>query len=458
MVKSNKKLFAVLGVLLSMFIILSMFAMIDISKSKTKVSASELSSSDISTRRATPGLYETDNTHLLVSWNDLLTNGIVAVTDGQLSISTDISSVTESEQADLVFGVLTETVTSMSNMCSYDEEGGTNCTWLTGIDFNALDTSSVEDMSSMLMGCTNLISINFGTSFNTQNVTNMASMFADCCSLESLDLSTFDTSNVTDMSFMFSGLTLTELDLRNFNTSSVTDMSYMLISCAELTSLNLSSFNTENVEDMSDMFTSCSTITKLDLSNFKTPNLTSTNSMFMSCSSLTSVNVSSFDTSNVTNMGSMFMSCSALSELKLSNFNTENVYNGMVEMFSFCEKLVSLDISNFHIEGRSGASDMLNWCRALKTLKAPKYISSFASITLPTTADGYFYASTTDKETHLTELTNANMGQTIELYSTSDPVTPDVPSTGVNASALIVLMPIICVALLFVLDKKKYSI
>lgn len=85
-----------------------MFAMIDISKSKVKVSASELSSSDISTRRATPGLYETGTTKLIASWNDVLTNGIVAVTDGQLAISTDISSVTESEQADVVFGVLTK--------------------------------------------------------------------------------------------------------------------------------------------------------------------------------------------------------------------------------------------------------------------------------------------------------------------------------------------------------------
>ena len=40
---------------------------------------------------------------------------------------------------------------------------------------------------------------------NTSQVTDMSYMFSGCSSLTSLDLSSFDTSKVTDMSYMFSG-------------------------------------------------------------------------------------------------------------------------------------------------------------------------------------------------------------------------------------------------------------
>ena len=42
-----------------------------------------------------------------------------------------------------------------------------------------------------------------------------------------LDVSNFNTSNVTDMSAMFSGSQATTLDVSNFNTSKVTNMGYM---------------------------------------------------------------------------------------------------------------------------------------------------------------------------------------------------------------------------------------
>ena len=38
--------------------------------------------------------------------------------------------------------------------------------------------------------------------FDTSNVTNMSNMFAGCANLKSINLSKFDTSNVTDMTFL----------------------------------------------------------------------------------------------------------------------------------------------------------------------------------------------------------------------------------------------------------------
>ena len=175
--------------------------------------------------------------------------------------------------------------------------------------------------------------------FNTSNVTSMKKMFAYCSSLTSLDLSNFNTSNVTSMDDLFWQCeSLTDLDLSGFTTSNVTDMSSMFYGCSSLTSLKLSNFNTSNVTDMRFMFYNCSSLTILDLSGFNTSNVTDMSDMFYSCSSLISLDLSSFNTLNVTDMGSMFSGCSSLTSLDLSNFNTSKV-KIMQDMFYGCLKL-----------------------------------------------------------------------------------------------------------------------
>ena len=97
-------------------------------------------------------------------------------------------------------------------------------------------------------------------------------MFENCSSLITLNLSNFNTSSVTDMSYMFENCSsLTSLDLSNFNTSSVTDMSNMFENCSSLTSIDLSSFNTSNVTDMDFMFSGCDKLqTQINIMNADT--------------------------------------------------------------------------------------------------------------------------------------------------------------------------------------------
>ena len=66
--------------------------------------------------------------------------------------------------------------------------------------FNKLLTST----RFMFSGCSSLQSINL-SSFNTTNVKDMSCMFSYCSSLQSIDLSSFNTTNVEDMSYMFAG-------------------------------------------------------------------------------------------------------------------------------------------------------------------------------------------------------------------------------------------------------------
>ena len=56
----------------------------------------------------------------------------------------------------------------------------------------------------MFSGCSSLKELNL-SNFNTNNVTNMNSMFSGCSSLKELNLSNFNTNNVTNMRWMFSG-------------------------------------------------------------------------------------------------------------------------------------------------------------------------------------------------------------------------------------------------------------
>ena len=61
------------------------------------------------------------------------------------------------------------------------------------------------------------------------------------------------------MSYMFYNCSsLKELDLSNFNTNNVTNMSYMFFGCSSLNELNLFNFNTNNVINISGMFGGCS--------------------------------------------------------------------------------------------------------------------------------------------------------------------------------------------------------
>ena len=186
------------------------------------------------------------------------------------------------------------------------------------------------------------------SSFDTSKVTNMRGMFYEMRYLTSLNLSNFDTSKVTDMSEMFENMyNLTSLDLSNFDTSKVTNMAGMFNSMFNLTTLNLSNFDTSRVTDMSDMFFCIYNLTTLDLSNFDTSKVTDMRDMFYSMRSLTTLNLSNFDTSKVTDMGLMFCSMRSLTTLNLSNFDTSKV-TAMNGMFSDMPSLTSLDLSNFN--------------------------------------------------------------------------------------------------------------
>ena len=177
----------------------------------------------------------------------------------------------------------------------------------------------------------------------------------------------------------FKGVTTFNLD--NFDISKVKFASFFN-GFESLTSLDVSHFDTSNVTNMKYMFAGCSSLTSLSLSNFDTSKVTNMKSMFEYCSSLTSLNISSFDTRKVTTMEGMFQRCSSLASLDVSNFDTSSVTN-MSNMFYYCSALTSLDIGNFNLASCTDFTNMLSRCSALTSITLPYNLQSGKTISLP---------------------------------------------------------------------------
>ena len=65
----------------------------------------------------------------------------------------------------------------------------------------------------------------------------------------------------------------------------------MFQGCSSLKNINLSNFNTNNVTNMGCMFDRCSSLTNIDLSNFNTNKVTNMSCMFYKCKSLNKNNI-----------------------------------------------------------------------------------------------------------------------------------------------------------------------
>ncbi len=179
-------------------------------------------------------------------------------------------------------------------------------------------------------------------SVNTSAAIYMSRMFQNCYALFTLNISSWDTGNVTNMDFMFNHCQVLSLNISGWNTSKVTDMSYMFNGCRiNSTPLDISGWDTGNVNNMSNMFAYFSnSYYPLNLSGWNTSKVNNMDFMFAYCSQLTSLNLLGWDTSNVNNMFGMFVNSYYLTSIYVTtSWSTENVGSSS-NMFTNCDKLV----------------------------------------------------------------------------------------------------------------------
>ncbi len=258
-------------------------------------------------------------------------------------------------------------VSQVTDMTSFFSD----CRVLNGVDLSGWDTSNVTNMSNMFFEAfdqtENLIHLDL-SSFDTSNVVDMSGMFSRCTKVQSIDLSSFDTSNVVNMNRMFFACNeLITLDIAHFDTSNVVYMSRLFAECKKLRYVDVSNFDTSSAIDLSVMFRLNYELESVDVSNFDTSKVVHLHYMFDQCRKLKTIAVEGFDTSQVTSMNYMFNGCNSLTSLDVSNFDTSLV-QAMRYMFANCELLETIDVSNFNTESVNYLTYMFLNCSKVKKL------------------------------------------------------------------------------------------
>ena len=134
---------------------------------------------------------------------------------------------------------------------------------------------------------------------------------------------------------------------------------------------NISEWNTSEITDMSRMFSGATSFNE-DISGWDTSKVTTMNRMFLRAKSFNQ-NIGNWNTSKVTSMSFMFQEASAFNQ-DIGNWNTKNVTD-MSYMFwgnsSFDKDIRGWDIGSLN---RSGQRPMVNKYSPIDRAKLPEFI------------------------------------------------------------------------------------
>jgi surface protein len=192
-------------------------------------------------------------------------------------------------------GTVTYTVVNLTTLKFLIEQGD---------DVSKVVPSLVTDMSDLFKN-NSTFNQNIST-WDVSNVTNMSGMFygavTGSATAFNQPIGDWDVSNVTNMSGMFYGATAFNQPIGDWDVSSVTDMSAMFLSSALISDVNafnqpIGNWNVSNVTDMSNMFSYAR--------NFNQ-------------------NISIWDVSYVNNMSNMFGAATAFNQ-NLSTWSVDGV-------------------------------------------------------------------------------------------------------------------------------------
>lgn len=196
-------------------------------------------------------------------------------------------------------------------------------------------------LNSLFEGSTDS-TFNISISFPWTNVVGTAQMFKDCVNLTTLDVSTWDMSNVVTVYGMFNGAGITELDLSTLDWKSVRDAARVFQSMPNCTTIklpkNLAPIMANHLFWNSTKLTTIEGLDTIDMSNCK-----SIKSIFYGTNCTDVTGSANWNTSNVENMSYVFCQNTAVTSLDLSNWDFSSCTN-MNYMFSSCENLTSLKL------------------------------------------------------------------------------------------------------------------
>ena len=158
-------------------------------------------------------------------------------------------------------------------------------------NLNYLDTSRVTDMTAMFhcVGMLNVYGDEIMANGYPQNINDITTNPKKTI----IDITSFDTSNVTNMSRMFELSAIEDIDVSNLDTNKVTNMKAMFAQAALLTTIDISSLNMKNVTNANSMFTLCLSLKDINMIGLSFDNASDFETMFNQCPELTTIYASS---------------------------------------------------------------------------------------------------------------------------------------------------------------------
>ena len=166
------------------------------------------------------------------------------------------------------------------------------------------------------------------------------------------NISTWDLSGCTDLSFIFHGQPNFNSDISKWNVSKVTNMHGMFFQCTNFNA-DISQWNVSSVTNMTEMFYQCRSFNK-DISQWNVSNVTNMHAMFYGHVNF-NADISQWNVSNATRTSEMFRGCSNFNA-DLKKWNVSNVTN-MSSMFAECPKFTA-DLSKWNVSDVSGSGNI----------------------------------------------------------------------------------------------------
>ena len=227
-----------------------------------------------------------------------------------------------------------------------------DCSALTTLDVSNFDTQNVTDMSRMFKSCSALTTIYASDKFVTTACEEDENMFAECANL--VGAIPYDENKVGKEMANYTTGYFTDIASKVAESYAVFDEATNTLTFKHDTNKPAGAFalnegdNAPGWYKSNDDGSNANIIKKVVFdASFANARPTSCYKWFYGCTDLTTIEgIEYLNTENVTNMGWMFSDCEALTILDVSNFDTKNVTN-MRYMFSICFALTTLDVSNF---------------------------------------------------------------------------------------------------------------
>ena len=204
-------------------------------------------------------------------------------------------------------------------------------------NISSWDTSSVIDMNYMFYNATSF-NQPIG-SWNVSNVINMGSLFEGASAFNQ-PIGSWNVSNVTNMDSLFESTSFNQ-SISSWNVSNVTNMQYMFF--GSTFNQPIGNWDVSSVQNMVLMF--YQSIFNQPIGNWNVSNVTNMSRMFDSATSFNQ-NIGNWNVSNVTNMSQMFSNTNF--NQPIGNWNVSSVTNMNLMFFrsNFNQPIGNWNVSN----------------------------------------------------------------------------------------------------------------